>query len=290
MCDSGVMAAHGTTTAQSADADRRWLRGRARAWSLAFMVGEVIAGLLAHSLALLTDAGAHAHRCRGAGAWRSWRRGSPSARRGARSPTASRASTRCPVRRAGSPCCCWRSGSRSRRCSGWCIPARRARAEWSPSVALVGIVVNLVADAGCAGRADRGEPERARRASRIWSPTCGRSRRPLVAGVVVLTTGWTRADPIASLVVAAVMAWTGCAARPRCRAGVPRGRAARRRPAGARRGTGRASTASPRCTTCTCGRSARRVGVSAHVSSHRSTVMRSARDCARCSDGTASAT
>jgi cobalt-zinc-cadmium efflux system protein len=31
----------------------------------------------------------------------------------------------------------------------------------------------------------------------------------LAAGVVVLATGWTRADAIASLAVAAVMAWTG---------------------------------------------------------------------------------
>jgi cobalt-zinc-cadmium efflux system protein len=30
-----------------------------------------------------------------------------------------------------------------------------------------------------------------------------------VAGGVVLATGWTRADPVASLVVAAVMVWTG---------------------------------------------------------------------------------
>jgi cobalt-zinc-cadmium efflux system protein len=31
----------------------------------------------------------------------------------------------------------------------------------------------------------------------------------LMAGLIVLTSGWTRADPIASLVIAAVMAWTG---------------------------------------------------------------------------------
>jgi len=30
-----------------------------------------------------------------------------------------------------------------------------------------------------------------------------------VAGIVILTTGWTRADAVASLVVAAVMIWTG---------------------------------------------------------------------------------
>ena len=53
LCDSGVVSSH--DHAHSAGADRRWL-GAALAVIVAFMIGEVIAGLLAHSLALLTDA------------------------------------------------------------------------------------------------------------------------------------------------------------------------------------------------------------------------------------------
>jgi cobalt-zinc-cadmium efflux system protein len=55
---------HGHSHAPSADADRRWL-GVALALILAFMVGEVVAGLLADSLALLSDA---AHMLTDAGA------------------------------------------------------------------------------------------------------------------------------------------------------------------------------------------------------------------------------
>jgi cobalt-zinc-cadmium efflux system protein len=55
---------HGHTHAPSADADRRWL-GVALGLILAFMVGEVVAGLLADSLALLSDA---AHMLTDAGA------------------------------------------------------------------------------------------------------------------------------------------------------------------------------------------------------------------------------
>ena len=46
---------HGHSHAPSADADRRWL-GLALGLILAFMVAEVVAGLLANSLALLSDA------------------------------------------------------------------------------------------------------------------------------------------------------------------------------------------------------------------------------------------
>ncbi len=55
---------HGHSHAPSADADRRWL-GVALGLILAFMVGEVVAGVLADSLALLSDA---AHMLTDAGA------------------------------------------------------------------------------------------------------------------------------------------------------------------------------------------------------------------------------
>jgi cobalt-zinc-cadmium efflux system protein len=74
-------------------------------------------------------------------------------------------------------------------------------------VAVVGVVVNLVAT-GLASRADRSSLNvrgvMAHLVTDIWAFVA-----TLAAGVVVLTTGWTRADPIASLLVAALMAWTG---------------------------------------------------------------------------------
>src|ERR1700691_272412 len=50
--------AHGHTHGASPDADWRWLAaaGAPAALIVAFMVGEVVAGLVAHSLALLSDA------------------------------------------------------------------------------------------------------------------------------------------------------------------------------------------------------------------------------------------
>ena len=229
------MSAHGHDHARSATADRRWLAA-ALAVVLAFMVGRGhrrAAGPLARADHRRR---AHAHRRRraGRGDRRVADRAAPGAR--ARTPTASPGSMRCPASRAGSRCCCWRSGSRSRRSGGWSHPARRDGGVVTV-VALVGIAVNLLATA-LAGRADRSSLNVrgvvAHLVTDIWAfaATC-------VAGVVVLATGWTRADPIASLVVAAVMAWTGCAAGPRGRAGVPRGGARRRRPARARRGTRR---------------------------------------------------
>jgi cobalt-zinc-cadmium efflux system protein len=74
-------------------------------------------------------------------------------------------------------------------------------------VALVGICVNLLAT-GFAARADRTSLNVrgvvAHLVTDIWAFAA-----TVVAGVVILTTGWNRADPVASLVVAAVMAWTG---------------------------------------------------------------------------------
>jgi cobalt-zinc-cadmium efflux system protein len=74
-------------------------------------------------------------------------------------------------------------------------------------VAVVGLVVNLAATM-LAGRADRRSLNVrgvvAHLASDVWAFAA-----TLTAGVVVLASGWTRADPIASLAVAALMAWTG---------------------------------------------------------------------------------
>ena len=74
-------------------------------------------------------------------------------------------------------------------------------------VAVIGVVVNIVATA-LAGRADRSSLNIrgvvGHLATDVWA-----FGATAVAGLVVLTTGWDRADPVASLVVAFVMVWTG---------------------------------------------------------------------------------
>jgi cobalt-zinc-cadmium efflux system protein len=74
-------------------------------------------------------------------------------------------------------------------------------------VAGVGVVVNIAATllAGRAGRRSLNvQGVVAHLASDVWAFAA-----TLAAGVVILATGWTRADPIASLLVAVIMAVTG---------------------------------------------------------------------------------
>jgi cobalt-zinc-cadmium efflux system protein len=74
-------------------------------------------------------------------------------------------------------------------------------------VALIGLGVNVLATY-LAGQADRASLNVrgvvAHLVTDAWAFAA-----TLVAGVLIVTTGWTRADPIASLLVAALMAWTG---------------------------------------------------------------------------------
>jgi cobalt-zinc-cadmium efflux system protein len=185
-------------------ADRRWL-GAALAVIVAFMLAEVIAGLLAHSLALLTDA---AHMLTDAAAL-------------VVAIVAARIVQR-PARGAFTYGFA-RVDALSGQASGitlillavWFV-IESVRRLVHPSdvhggvvtvVALLGVVVNLVATA-CAGRADRASLNvrgvLAHLTTDVWAFAA-----TVLAGVVVLTTGWTRADPVASLVVAAVMSSTG---------------------------------------------------------------------------------
>jgi cobalt-zinc-cadmium efflux system protein len=75
------------------------------------------------------------------------------------------------------------------------------------AVALVGAVVNVGATA-LASRADRSSLNvrgvLAHLITDIWAFAA-----TFLAGVVIVITGWHRADPVASLLVAALMAWTG---------------------------------------------------------------------------------
>ena len=74
-------------------------------------------------------------------------------------------------------------------------------------VAGIGVAVNVVATL-LATRADRSSLNVrgvvAHLVTDVWAFLA-----TLVAGLVILGTGWTRADPIASLLVAVLMAWTG---------------------------------------------------------------------------------
>lgn len=213
MCDSGrVSTDHATGSAHQTGhvhgaggvADRRWLLA-ALAVVLAFMVAEVLSGLAAHSLALITDAG---HMLTDAAALLVAVIAARIARRPARGAFTYGFA---------------RVDALSGQANGitllllavWFTVEAILRlldpvpADGSviTAVALVGALVNILATA-LASRADRRSLNvrgvLAHLITDIWA-----FGTTFVAGVVIMTTGWHRADPIASLLVAALMAWTG---------------------------------------------------------------------------------
>lgn len=212
MCDSGRVstdrAGHytGHPHGVSARADRRWLLA-ALVVIVAFMIGEVVVGLLAHSLALLTDAG---HMITDAAAIGVAIVASKVAQRPAKGAYTYGYA---------------RVDALSGQASGitllllaiW-FAVEGIRRLIDPSavhggavtiVALVGAAVNVLATV-LASRADRSglnvRGVLAHLVTDIWAFAA-----TFVAGLVIVFTGWTRADPVASLVVAALMAWTGAA-------------------------------------------------------------------------------
>lgn len=195
---------HGHSHEISAAADRRWLSA-SLVVVLLFMVGEVVAGLLAHSLALITDAG---HMLTDASAIVVAVIASRIAQRPARGAyTYGFARVDALSGQA--------SGITLLLLAAWFAVASIERLI-HPSqvtgsvvsvVALVGLGVNVLATY-LAGRADRASLNVrgvvAHLATDAWA-----FGATFVAGIVVVTTGWNRADPIASLVVAVLMTWTG---------------------------------------------------------------------------------
>jgi cobalt-zinc-cadmium efflux system protein len=172
---------------------------------LAFMVGEVIAGFLAHSLALITDA---AHMLSDAAALGVAIIASRIAIRPAKGRYTFGFARVDALSGQGSGItlillAIWFAVEAIRRL----IHPAAVEGGVVVIVALVGIVMNLIATA-LAGRADRASLNirgvLAHLITDVWAFVA-----TVVAGVVVVTTGWTRADPVASLAVAAVMAWTG---------------------------------------------------------------------------------
>jgi cobalt-zinc-cadmium efflux system protein len=188
----------------AADADRRWLLS-ALALILAFMVAEVVAGVVAHSLVLISDAG---HMVTDAVALLVAVVAAKIAKRPAQGAYTFGFA---------------RVDALSGQANGitlvllavWFVveAVRRlvhpgdVRGGVVTVVAVVGIAVNLAASA-FAARADRSSLNVrgavAHLITDVWAFAA-----TFVAGLIVLATGWTRADAIASLVVAALMAWTG---------------------------------------------------------------------------------
>lgn len=190
----------------TAQTDRRWLLG-ALVLIVVFMIGEIIAGLLAHSLALITDAG---HMVTDAAAIAVAIIASRIAQRPARGQYTYGFT---------------RVDALSGQANGitllllaiW-FAFEGVRRLFEPGavhggvvtvVALVGVGVNLAAT-WMASRADRSSLNikgvLAHLITDLWAFVA-----TFVAGLVIMLTGWTRADAIASLTVAALMAWTGWA-------------------------------------------------------------------------------
>jgi cobalt-zinc-cadmium efflux system protein len=189
---------------QSGEADRRWLLA-ALVVIVAFMAAEVGVGLIAHSLALIADAG---HMLTDAAAL-------------LLAVVASRIAER-PARGAYTYGFA-RVDALSGQANGITLlllavlftveGVRRiidpvgVRGGLVAVVAVVGVVVNVVAT-WLAGRADRASLNvrgvLAHLVTDVWAFAA-----TLAAGLVIVWTGWLRADPVASLAVAALMAWTG---------------------------------------------------------------------------------
>jgi cobalt-zinc-cadmium efflux system protein len=191
-------------TESTAAADRRWLLA-ALVVILTFMVGEVIAGLMAHSLALISDAG---HMLTDAAALSLAIFASKVAQRPARG-SYTYGFTRVDALSAQA------NGITLLLLAGWFVFEAVRRLVNPPQVegnlvllvALVGIVVNVAAVL-LAGRANRASLNVrgavAHVTNDLWAFVA-----TAIAGIVIMVTGWSRADAVASLVVATLMALAG---------------------------------------------------------------------------------
>lgn len=195
---------HGRTGQRTGAADRRWLLA-ALAVIAVFMVGEVIAGLLAHSLALLSDAG---HLLTDATALLVAVIASRIAERPARGAytygfarvdaLSGQANGITLVLLAG-----WFTVEAVRRL----VNPPEAQGGVIVVVAAIGVGMNILATT-LATKADRRSLNVrgavAHLVNDLWAFVA-----TLVAGIVIMASGWTRADAVASLVVAALMIITG---------------------------------------------------------------------------------
>lgn len=185
-------------------ADRRWLVS-ALVVIVVFMAAEVTAGLLAHSLALIADAG---HMLTDAAALLLAVIASRIAERPARGAyTYGFARVDALSGQANGITllllAVWFTVEGIRRL----VDPSEVKGGVVAVVALVGVAVNVLATA-LASRADRSSLNVrgavAHLVNDLWAFVA-----TLAAGLIILWTGWRAADPIASLLVAALMAWTG---------------------------------------------------------------------------------
>jgi cobalt-zinc-cadmium efflux system protein len=188
----------------AAPGGRRWLLA-ALVVIVAFLIGEVIAGLLAHSLALLADAG---HMLTDALALLL---AFIAAGIAERPPRAQFTFGFARIDALSGQF----NGITLLLLAGWFVAESIRRLISPPDVhgvvvavvAIVGVVANLIAT-WLAGHADRGSLNvrgvLAHLVTDVWAFVA-----TLVAGVVVAVSGWTRADAVATLAVAAFMIWTG---------------------------------------------------------------------------------
>jgi cobalt-zinc-cadmium efflux system protein len=199
-----VTVTHDHAPAATADTDRRWLLA-ALAMIVAFMAAEVVAGLFAHSLALIADAG---HMITDAAAIAVAVIAARIARRPARGAFTYGFA---------------RVDALSGQANGitllllavwFAVLGVRRLIDPVPVhggvvsvVAVVGVGVNLLATA-LAGRADRRSLNirgvLSHLVTDLWAFLA-----TFAAGLVIVWTGWYRADAVASLSVAALMSWTG---------------------------------------------------------------------------------
>lgn len=208
VCDSGGVshghASHLTPRSASAQTNGRWLLA-AFVVIVIFMVAEVIGGLLAHSLALITDAG---HMITDAAALLVAVAASKIAQRPAKGAYTYGFA---------------RVDALSGQANGitllllalWFVVESISRLMHPDSVhgaavasiALLGAIVNILAT-WLATRADRNSLNVRGVIAHLMTDAWAFSAT-FVAGAVIIATGWTRADALASLVVACLMAWTG---------------------------------------------------------------------------------
>jgi cobalt-zinc-cadmium efflux system protein len=197
---------HEHRPANGGSADRRWLLA-ALAVIAAFMAGEVVAGLLAHSLALVTDA---AHLLTDVAALVVAVAASKIAERPARGAyTYGFARVDALAGQA--------NGITLLLLAAWFAVEAVRRLAHPPDtsgavmtvVAVVGIAVNVLATA-LARRANRSSLNVRGAVAHLLSDLWAFSAT-FVAGVAILATGWTRADAVASLVVATLMVYMGVA-------------------------------------------------------------------------------
>ena len=188
----------------SPDADRRWL-GIALGLLLVFLIGEVVAGLLAHSTALLTDAG---HLLTDVVALATALVAIRIAARPARgSFTFGFARVDALAGQANGITLVLLAVWFTIQAIRHLIHPANSAGSVMTVVALVGVAVNVLAVAAAA----KADPSRlsvrgavAHLVNDLWA-----FGATAVAGVLIVITGWTRADPIASLVIAALMVYTG---------------------------------------------------------------------------------